>query len=221
MKNNIGKIFIVVGVAIIVVSMLFLIVHKNGIEQKKEDAINLETQFKEAHSDAGAKHHEAEQSEPKVEQSESPAAQSKSTENIPQTAVGVIRIDKINLVMPILDNTGEAALLDGAGVLEDTDLPSSQENTLTVLAGHRGGRNENLTFLNIDKLAIGDEVKITTSEETLYYRVVGSEIIEPTDWSQFTREEDKTKLILMACHPYPTDEKRLLIESELVQAQAN
>ncbi|MDO5041560.1 MAG: class C sortase [Peptoniphilus sp.] len=140
-------------------------------------------------------------------------------DEIPNSAVGVIRIDKIGVLMPILDNTSEKALLRGAGLLEETDLPSSKDNTIAVLAGHRGGRNESLSFIKIDKLINGDQIKITTAEETLYYSVVGWEVIEPNDWSKFTREEDKAKLILMACHPYPKNDKRLLIKSELIDSK--
>ena len=71
----------------------------------------------------------------------------------------LIRIDKIGIVLPILDNVSDQSLIEGVGIVEDTDLPSSKENTITVLAGHRGGRNEEQTFLNIDKLEQGDEIK--------------------------------------------------------------
>lgn len=108
-------------------------------------------------------------------------------------------------------------MLEGSGIVEDTDIPTSEGNTITVLAGHRGGINETQSFLNIDKLENGDKLKITTREEELYYKVVYKEVIEPTDWSKFTREEGKTKLFLMACHPYPKNDKRLLVKAELIK----
>ncbi|MDU1832547.1 MAG: hypothetical protein E6786_05405 [Finegoldia magna] len=46
----------------------------------------------------------------------------------------------------------------------------------------------------------------------------GYEIIEPDDWSRFIKEEDKSKLYLMSCHPYPYDSQRLLIKSKLIKS---
>lgn len=138
-------------------------------------------------------------------------------DKISSSALGVIRIDKIGVAIPIFDNANNKSLKEGAGIVEGTDLPSSKENTITVLAGHRGGRNENQSFLNIHKLEQGDEIKTTTKEEILYYKVTEQEIIEPTDWSKFTKEEGKTKLFLMSCHPYPQNYQRLLVKAELIR----
>lgn len=132
-------------------------------------------------------------------------------------ALGVIRIDKIGAVYPIFDNTNKKTLLLGVGVVDTTDPPSTKRNTLTVLAGHRGSGRGLDYFLHIGKLEPGDEIKITTRKEILHYRVVGDEVVEPNDWSRFIREEDKTKLYLMSCHPYPKNNKRLLVKADLVK----
>ncbi|MCB6422900.1 class C sortase [[Clostridium] scindens] len=132
-------------------------------------------------------------------------------------AIGVVRIDKINLVLPIYDNASKQSLLDGVGLLETTDFPSSNKNMVTVLAGHRGSRSGLEYFLNIGKLKKGDDIKISTRKEILYYKVTGEEVIEPDDWSRFIREKEKTKLYLMSCHPYPQNYQRLLIKAELIK----
>lgn len=133
-----------------------------------------------------------------------------------EKAIGVIRIDKMDALLQIFDNTSERALLDGVGVVATTDPPSSQKGTICVLAGHRGSYRGLRYFLDIEKLDIGDEIKITTPKEILHYEIVEEEVIEPTDWSKFTREEDRTKLFLMTCHPYPKNDKRLLVKADLV-----
>lgn len=183
-----------------------------------EDAIQLEKRFSQ---ESDFKQNQTQDEEVEKASKEIAATYANTSMQyegeIPSSAIGVIRIDKIEVVLPIMKNAGEYSLTKGAGLLEDTDLPSSKENTITVLAGHRGGRNEAQTFLNIDKLETGDEIKITTREETLYYEVVGQEVIEPTDWSKFTREKGKTKLFLMSCHPYPENYQRLLVKAELVK----
>ncbi len=89
-----------------------------------------------------------------------------------------------------------------------------------MLAGHRGGRNGDQSFLNIDKLEKDDEIKITTREQIFCYKVIGQEIIEPTDWNKFMREEGKTKLYLISCHPYPQNYQRIIVEAELVMQES-
>lgn len=130
-------------------------------------------------------------------------------------SLGYIEIEKLNLILPIFPGTSQEELRYGTGIVEGTDIPNSSKSTVSVIAGHRGGYNGDKTFLNIDKLKSGDEIKVTTSKEELIYRVAKQEIIESTDWSKFTREEDKSKLILMSCHPYPRNYQRILVISEL------
>lgn len=205
-KDHLSKLLIAVGLIFIVFSIAFLFLNHKRIELKKEESINLEKQIKQELPPF-------ENYEKKDETKQSVAPK----DSIEDTAIGVLRIDKIGVITPISDNTSEQSLLEGSGIVEDTDIPTSEENTITVLAGHRGGINETQSFLNIDKLEKGDELKITTREEELYYKVVDKEVIEPTDWSKFTREEGKTKLFLMACHPYPRNDKRLLVKAELIK----
>lgn len=207
-KDHVSKFLIAVGLIFIVFSIAFLFLNHKRIELKKEESINLERQIKQELPPF--ENYEQERPE-EIEQDVA------SRDAIKDTAIGVLRIDKIGVITPISDNTSEQSLLAGSGIVEDTDTPTSEENTITVLAGHRGGINETQSFLNIDKLEKGDELKITTREEELYYKVVDKEVIEPTDWSKFTREEGKTKLFLMACHPYPKNDKRLLVKAELVK----
>nr|WP_019192812.1 class C sortase [Anaerococcus mediterraneensis] len=205
-KDYLSKFLLAVGLIFIVFSIAFLFLNHKRIELKKEESINLEKQIKQELPPF-------ENYEKKDETKQSVAPK----DSIEDTAIGVLRIDKIGVITPISDNTSEQSLLEGSGIVEDTDIPTSEENTITVLAGHRGGINETQSFLNIDKLEKGDELKITTREEELYYKVVDKEVIEPTDWSKFTREEGKTKLFLMACHPYPKNDKRLLVKAELIK----
>lgn len=207
-KDHLSKFLIAVGFIFIVFSIAFLFLNHKRIELKKEESINLEKQIKQELPPF--ENYEQERPE-EIEQDVA------SRDAIKDTAIGVLRIDKIGVITPISDNTSEQSLLAGSGIVEDTDTPTSEENTITVLAGHRGGINETQSFLNIDKLDKGDELKITTREEELYYKVVDKEVIEPTDWSKFTREEGKTKLFLMACHPYPKNDKRLLVKAELIK----
>lgn len=210
MKN---RIFTILGALLIICSALWIFTIKQSENKKRANALEAEKHFEQSISLDEKKDESQEDvnlTSDNIEEDDVEQDDIKSDK-----AIGVLRIDKLNLLAQVFDNTESGSLYDGVGVIESTDLPSSKPGTTCAIAGHRGGVNEELSFLNIDKLEVGDEIKITTKDEVLLYKVTGSEIIEPDDWSKFTREEDKSKLVLMTCHPYPTDKERLLVYSEI------
>lgn len=131
-----------------------------------------------------------------------------------KNAIGFLEISKLNLNLPIFPDTSQKSLKNGVGIVAGTDVPRAETATTAVIAGHRGGYNGRMSFRYIDRLSQGDEIKVITAACNLVYRVIGSEVIEPTDWSKFKHFENKNLLILMACHPYPKNDKRLLIYAE-------
>lgn len=210
MKN---RIFTILGALLIICSAFWIFSIKQNENKKRADALEAEKQFVQSISNDEKKDAPGEAANRTSYDVEEDDIERDDIQS--DKAIGVLRIDKLNLLAQVFDNTESGSLYDGVGVIESTELPSSKPGTTCAIAGHRGGVNEELSFLNIDKLEIGDEIKITKKDEVLVYKVTGSEIIEPDDWSKFTREEDKSKLVLMTCHPYPTDKERLLVYSEI------
>lgn len=211
-KNRQGKFLILLGISLLLIGAAIPVkVHLKNEKQKKIALAMEEAMLKEASKKKAAA------KKPAAAENDDGAAKSLQEDAITyENALGVIRIDKIDVVLPIFDNTSKKNLLLGVGVVKTTDPPSTEKNTITVLAGHRGSGKGLDFFLHINKLEPGDEIKITTRKQVLYYKVMGDEVVEPDDWSRFIREEDKTKLYLMSCHPYPKNNKRLLVKSELV-----
>ena len=211
-KNRQGKFLILLGISLLLIGAAIPVkVHLKNEKQKKVALAMEEAMLKEASKKKAAA------KKPAAAENDPGAAKSLQEDAITyENALGVIRIDKIDVVLPIFDNTSKKNLLLGVGVVKTTDPPSTEKNTITVLAGHRGSGKGLDFFLHINKLEPGDEIKITTRKQVLYYKVMGDEVVEPNDWSRFIREEDKTKLYLMSCHPYPKNNKRLLVKSELV-----
>lgn len=207
MKNNL---FIILGIVLILFSAIYFVSIKHNQEIKREDALKVEKEFQNIINEDESAVIDEEKDDKSEDDTEPVADEIRS-----EKAVAVIRIDKLKLLAQVFDNTDKATLYEGVGIIETTDLPSSQLGTTCALAGHRGGVNEDLSFLNIDQLVDGDEIKVTTKYEVLVYKVTGSEVIEPDDWSKFTRDEKESKLILMTCHPYPKNDKRLLVYAEL------
>ena len=211
MKKSAGIIYTIclwLGILLVIGSLAyigytFVRVHerKHAIEQSKEQFVKT--------AEVSVESHPVEETEPQEVQ------QPKEYEN----AIGYIEIVKLDIVLPIFEGTGSQELRDGVGVVEGTSIPTEQKNTVSVIAGHRGGYNGAQTFLHIDKLEKGDEIKVTTKEKELIYHVTGQEVIESTHWTKFTKEKDETKLILLSCHPYPKNTDRILIYSKLAEVR--
>lgn len=207
------KILLIIGVLLIISSAIWLGSIKVRENRMRQEALELEREFqKEALEDNIEEVDKSTKDTTEERGSDKPIDRDEITND---KAIAVIRIDKIGVLAQVFDNDKQSTLRKGVGVIETTDMPSSELGTCSAIAGHRGGVNEDLSFLNIDQLGDGDEIKVTTKDEVLVYKVTGSEIIEPDDWSKFTRDQSKSRLILMACHPYPKNDKRILIYTEL------
>ena len=74
--------------------------------------------------------------------------------------IGVLEIPAMDLTMPIYLGASDSHLAAGAAVLGNTSAPIGGDNTNCVIAGHRGWRGADY-FRHIDKLAVGDTVKLT------------------------------------------------------------
>lgn len=218
-KNNRGKFYIIIGLIFIIAGMSFIGYQKYRLVQRNKAAKDLEVRMQaKASENKKLDVIGFNKDESKDETTDTEIVDEGDTDLLDkEDALAVIRIDKLDILLPIYPSTREKYLMDGVGIIETTDKPVSESGTTCALAGHRGGYNEEDSFLHIDKLEEGDEIKITTTEEVLTYKVYEKEIIKPDDWSKFNREEGKTKLVLMTCHPYPYDYERLLVKAYLVE----
>ena len=115
--------------------------------------------------------------------------------------IGVLEIPTMQLTMPIYLGAFDEHLAAGAAVLGNTSAPIGGDNTNCVIAGHRGWRGADY-FRHIDKLAVGDEVRITNLWETLTYTVADIQIIQPHEADKIKIQQDRDLLTLLTCHPY-------------------
>ncbi len=101
-----------------------------------------------------------------------------TTYGIEDEIIGVLEIPAMELTMPVYLGASDAHLAAGAAVLGNTSAPIGGDNTNCVIAGHRGWRGADY-FRHIDKLAVGDTVRLTNLWETLTYTVADIQIIQP------------------------------------------
>lgn len=70
------------------------------------------------------------------------------------------------------------------------------------------------TFYNLDKVTIGDEIKVKHTEGEYTYIVTETKIVEANDIS-VVKESDDYRLTLITCTPLWTSEKRLVVIAKL------
>ena len=127
--------------------------------------------------------------------------------------IGYLSIEKMNVVLPILLGASEQNMLKGAVHMTQTSYPIGGENTNCVLAAHRGYNKQDM-FRNIHRLKIGDEVVLDNLWETLYYRVVEIQIVEPTEVDKVLIREGRDLLTLLSCNPLGQHTERILVFCE-------
>ena len=115
--------------------------------------------------------------------------------------IGVLEITAMELTMPVYLGASDDHLAAGAAALGNTSAPLGGDNTNCVIAGHRGWRGADY-FRHIDKLAVGDEVRITNLWETLTYTVADIQIIQPHEVDKIKIQQGRVLLTLITCHPY-------------------
>ena len=131
--------------------------------------------------------------------------------------IGVLEVPAMELTMPVYLGASEAHLAAGAAVLGNTSAPVGGENSNCVIAGHRGWRGADY-FRHIDRLQVGDAVKLTNLWETLTYTVADIQIIQPHEVEQIKIQPNRDLLTLLTCHPYASGgRQRYVVVCERLQ----
>ena len=230
--KNIAKWLIRIGILLLVGSVVFFVYTQYRLHTRRVEIETIKDEFistgadvtgsgKEFKTKEQLKNRKNNENKSSKEKNKRDNSKNEVKRNKFDGIVGFVEIDSLDILLPIYETTTHRSLTDGVGIVETTDIPNGDNNSVSVIAGHRGGYNGKDTFLKINELKNRDKVKVITRENTYTYEVYGNEIIEPTDWSKFTREEDKSKVILMTCHPYPTDRYRLLVYTSLINTEQN
>lgn len=129
--------------------------------------------------------------------------------------MGTIEIPKINVNLPIYHGTSDRVLSKGVGHFEESSLPVGEENTRTILTGHRGLPNAKL-FTRLDEVKKEDLFFIRVCGETLAYKVKKIEVINPEDVEKLSIIPQKDLVSLVTCTPYGVNTHRLVVTGERV-----
>ena len=125
--------------------------------------------------------------------------------------VGTLVIPEIGVDQVVVQGTGTAQLAAGPGHYPGTPLPGQAGNA--AIAGHRTTHGR--PFYNLQNLAPGDPLTVTTLQGTFRYSVVRSEVVAPTDIAVLD-PSPVPELTLTTCTPRYSAAQRLVVVARLV-----
>ncbi len=108
--------------------------------------------------------------------------------------VGKIRIARIGVNGTIREGADDDTLRIAVGHIEGTALPGEGANV--GLAAHRDS-----FFRPLERIRKDDVVEVTTDKGTFHYKVVGTEIVLPTD-VQVLDPTPQPSVTLVTCYPF-------------------
>jgi sortase A len=131
--------------------------------------------------------------------------------DVPVTQIGTISIPKIGLNHPIYEGIWLTVIDHGPGHWPNTAMPGRRGNT--VFPGHRVTHSH--PFLDLDKLAPGDQIIFHMADGDHVYAVRQTIIVKPTDMWVIDQTETPT-VTLIACHPKHSAAERIVVKGDLV-----
>lgn len=135
----------------------------------------------------------------------------------PDGIMATVRYPRLGINLPVRHGTGSDSLDRGAGHLYGTSLPVGGESTHAVISAHSGLADQ----LMFDKLSgfgmkaeQGDIFYLDVLDETLAYKVVSINVVDPDDFTKLKIESGRDLVTLLTCTPYGINDHRLLVTGE-------
>ncbi len=127
--------------------------------------------------------------------------------------VARIRIPQIGVSFVVIKGTSTSDLRSGPGVFPETAFPGG--GPTTAIAGHR--TTYLAPFRNIDQLHAGNQILLDMPYAHFTYTVIGQRVVAPTDVQAAVANVGYRRLVLSACTPLFSAEKRLLVFARLTK----
>ncbi|MCT4619670.1 MAG: class D sortase [Marinisporobacter sp.] len=127
---------------------------------------------------------------------------------------GILKIEKIDLYLPILKNATTKNLKISIASINNTGKPGQIGNY--CIAGHRShtyGQN----FNRLDELVIGDIIETTDTATTYKYKVFDKFLVKPDETWVLTGKNIDKEITLITCHPMLNPTQRLIIKGILIE----
>jgi sortase A len=127
------------------------------------------------------------------------------------SAVGRIVIPRIDASYVVVKGTDTSDLESGPGIYSETNFPGVAGTT--AIAGHR--TTYLAPFRHIDALRPGNRILLNMPYAHFTYTVIAQRVVAPTDVRAAVANVGYSRLVLSACTPLFSAEKRLLVYARL------
>ncbi|WP_242693604.1 class C sortase [Enterococcus avium] len=124
--------------------------------------------------------------------------------------IGAVYIPKINVSLPVYDETNDFLLDKGATVLQGTSFPVGGKGTHSVITGHTGLPEKKL-FTDLELLKKKDKFFLHIEGKKLAYQVDRIKVVKPDKFDALKIELDRDLVTLLTCTPYGVNSHRLLV----------
>lgn len=135
-----------------------------------------------------------------------------STSEASAAPIASLSISRIGIEAPVYEGTSEQVLDSGIGRVEGTAKFSEKGNV--GIAAHRDG-----IFRGLKDIQTGDEIRVATLKQDLLYKVVGTEIVSPTDVHVLDPTET-SRITLITCYPFyfvGSAPQRFIVYADIVE----
>ncbi len=126
------------------------------------------------------------------------------------SAIAHLVIPKIGVDKYVVEGIGENDLKEGPGHYPGTPMPGEPGNA--SIAGHR--TTYGAPFYDLEKLASGDDIFVTTKAGQFHYSVAQTTVVKPTDVAVIGPTSDN-RLTLTTCNPKFSATSRLIVVAML------
>src|SRR3954454_8486270 len=133
-------------------------------------------------------------------------------------AVGLIGIAKLGVSDAIVEGVDVGDLRKGPGHYPTTQMPGHEGNS--AIAGHR--TTYEAPFGDLDQLANGDDIRLTTVQGDFRYKVTEIRVVDPSEVSVLDPSPDPARpghelatLTLTTCNPKYSAAERLIVRAQL------
>lgn len=134
-------------------------------------------------------------------------------EEYSEDVFAILEIPNLDVTLPLYLGASEDHLSRGAAQVDGSSVPVGGVDSHALIAGHRGMATKEM-FRHLDRLDEGDLFHIHVFHETLTYEIFETEVIKPWETSHLTIREGRDLVTLFTCHPYRSNEQRLLVWGE-------
>jgi sortase A len=131
------------------------------------------------------------------------------------SAVGRIVIPRIGASFVVVKGTSTSDLESGPGIYPETTFPGIAGTT--AIAGHR--TTYLAPFRHIDALRPGNHVLLRMPYARFTYTVTGSRVVPPSDVQAAIARVGYSRLVLSACTPLYSADKRILVFARLTSEE--